>query len=183
MEDLWLSTLQFALGGLLLYLPLFWLLPAKTFRDTRRAVVMGASLFWPGFAATLVHLMWTSYYCFFYPNWMRWGIVFTAFFLYSIYAFACHWLSCRLPGQPLLWFCLLSGLLAANEHWIAWNFARLPEKVPMLQEMPLLPIMFFAFFEYEVYWAVALWFAWMLLKLTRMRHNKTQSPMILRSTQ
>jgi hypothetical protein len=69
----------------------------------------------------------------------------------------------------MLWFCLFTGLLAANEHYIAWTFARLPEKVPMLEGTPLGPIMLFAFFEYQVYWAIALWLAWLLIKLSQLR--------------
>jgi hypothetical protein len=149
--DLLGSTAGFGLAGALLYLPLFRLLPTPTFRTSRRAVVMGASLFWFGFAAILVNLAWGYYYRFFYSEWMKWGVGLIAFFLYSIYAFACHWLSCRLPGLPMLWFGLFTGLLAANEHYIAWTFARLPEKVPLVEGMPLLPTMLFAFFEYQVY--------------------------------
>jgi len=166
---LWRSTLWFGLAGVLLYLPLFWLLPAQTFRDSRRAVVMGASLFWLAFTAILVNLAWGSYYHFFYPEWMKWGTALIAFALYPIYGSACHWLSCRLPGQPVLWFCLFTSLLAANEHYIAWTFAHLPEKVPMLAGMPLIPTMIFAFFEYQVYWAVALWLGWILLRLSHIR--------------
>ncbi len=149
--DLWLRTVEFGVAGALLYLPLFWLFPARTFRIHRRAVVMGASLFWLGFTAGLVNMAWGYYYRYFYPAWMKWGTALIAFVLYSVYAFACHWLACRLPGRPMPWFCLFTGLLAPNEHFIAWHFARLPEKVPMLAGIPLLPIMFFAFFEYQVY--------------------------------
>ena len=166
-----LSTLWFGLAGVLLYLPLFRLLPTQTFRHSRTAMVMGASLFWLAFATVLVNLAWGYYYRFFYPPWMKWGAALIAFALYSTYAFACHWLSCRMPGLPMLWFCLFTGLLAANEHLIAWNLARLPEKVPMLARTPLLPIMLFAFFEYQVYWAIALWLGWLLLKLSQVRKD------------
>lgn len=164
-NDLWMSTLWFGLAGILLYLPLFRLLPAQSFRESRRAVVMGASLFWLAFTTVLVDLIWEYYYRFFYPGWMKWGAALIAFILYTVYAFACHWLACRLPAHPMIWFCLFTGLLAANEHFIAWNFARIPEKVSILAGMPLVPTMIFAFFEYQVYWAGALWLAWILLKL------------------
>jgi len=39
-SDLWLSTVWFGLAGILLYLPLFWLLPAQMFGNSRRAVVV-----------------------------------------------------------------------------------------------------------------------------------------------
>jgi hypothetical protein len=165
---LW-RTAWFGGAGVLLYLPLFHLLPAQTFRLSRHAVVMGASLVWFGFATILVNLAWGVYYRFFYPEWMKWGIGLIAFFLYSFYAFACHWLSCRMPGPPMLWFCLFTGFLAASEHYVAWNFAHLPEKVSMLTGMPLIPTMLFAFFEYQVYWAIALWLAWILIKLSHIR--------------
>lgn len=165
------STLWFGLAGAGLYLPLFRLLPTQTFHNSRRAVVMGASIFWLAFTAILVNLAWGYYYRFFYPEWMRWGTALIAFSLYPIYAFACHWLSCRLPGQPMPWFCLFTGLLAANEHYIAWTFARLPQNVPMLAGMQLVPTMIFAFFEYQVYWALALWVGWVLLKLSAIRRE------------
>ena len=167
--DLFLSTVWFGAAGVLLYLPLFWLLPAQTFRQSRRAVVMGASLFWLGFTTVLVNLAWSYYYRLFYPQWMKWGAALIAFALYPLYAFVCQLLACRLPGHPLVWFCLFTGLLAANEHYIAWNFVHLPEKVPMLEGMQLLPTMLFAFFEYQVYWAIALWLAWTLLRLCYIR--------------
>ena len=173
MASLWWSTLRFGGGGILLYLPRFRLLPTQTFRTNRRAVVMGASLFWLGFTAALVNLIWESYYHWFYPQWMNWGAALVAAVLYSIYAFACHWASCRLPGLPMLWFCLFTGLLAANEHYVAWTFARLPEKVPMLAGMHRAPTMLFAFFEYQVYWAIALWLSWILLILSQFRKEAT----------
>lgn len=163
------STVWFGLAGFLLYLPLFRLFPVHVFRASRRAVVMGASLFWFGFTAILVNLAWSYYYRLFYPQWMKWGAALIAFVLYPIFAYGCQWLACRLPGHPLLWFCLFTGLLAANEHFVAWSFARVPEKVPFLQGMHLLPTMLFAFFEYQVYWAMAIWIAWILLKLSARR--------------
>ena len=166
-------TAWFVLAGILLYLPLFWLLPAQTFRAHRRAVVMGTSLFWLGFTTVLVNLAWSYYYRYFYPAWMRWGVALIVLVLYSVYGFACHWIACRLPGHPMLWFCIFTGLLAANEHLIAWNFAHLPEKVPMLAGMPLIPIMIFAFFEYQVYWAGALWLGWVMLKIPQIRKATT----------
>jgi len=168
-SDLWWSTVRFGLAGLLLYGPLFWLFPAGIFRASRRAVIMGTSLFWFGFTMILVNWAWNFYYQYFYPEWMRWGTAFIACGIYCIYAFGCHWLACRLPGKPILWFILFTGLLAANEHFIAWDFFHLPEKIPMLAGMPLIPTMIFAFFEYQVYWAGAIWLAWILLRITRWR--------------
>lgn len=166
----WLaSTAWFALAGLALLLPLWWLLPAGTFRRSRRAIVMGASLFWPAFALVLTQVAWRGYYAFFYPAWMKWGTALIALVVYTVYALGMHWLASRLPGHPLIWFCLLAGVAAAGEHVAAWSLADLPNRVPFLRGTPLGWAMLFAFFEYQVYWAAALWLAWLLLRLAALR--------------
>ena len=168
----WLvSTVQFGLAGLALLLPLGWLWPRSQFRSSRRAVVMGASLFWPAFALVLLQTAWHGYYQFFYPPWMKWGAAVIALAVYSVDAFGVHWLASRLPGQPLAWFCLLVGILAAFEHLMAWVVVDLPNRVPSLRGTPLGVAMAFAFFEYQVYWAVALWLGWLLTRMAALRHT------------
>ena len=165
------STVLFGLTGLALLLPLGRQWPAPEFRQARRAVVMGASLFWPAFAFTLVQMTWRGYYEFFYPAWMKWGAAALALLIYPTYAFGAHWLAVRLPGYPLLWFCLMVGALAAGEHVLAWIFVDLPNRVPYLRGAPLPAVMLFAFFEYQVYWGVVLWLGWTLTYIARWRHK------------
>src|SRR5512145_501870 len=94
----WWKSAAFGLAGLALLLPLVWLLPAPMFRRSRRAVVMGASLFWPAFGVVLSQTMWDGYYRFFYPDWVKWAIPVLAFGVYPLLAFGYHWLASRLPG-------------------------------------------------------------------------------------
>jgi hypothetical protein len=161
-----------ALVGLILLLPLTRLFPSASFRAARRDIGMGAAIFWLGFAALLTRLTWTGYYQFFYPAWMKWGLLAIALIVFPGLAFAFHWLACRLPGPALAWFCLFAGLESVGEHTIAWYTADLPTRVPMLADAPLIPILVFAFFEYIVYWAIALWIAWLL---TRVKFYKKSS--------
>ena len=161
-----------AIIALVLLLPLARLFPSASFRLSRRAVVIGASIFWLGFALLLTRIAWAGYYQYFYPAWMQWGILPAAALVFSALAFAFHWLACRLPGHPLAWFCLFAGLQSVAEHAIAWYGAGLPARVPMLAGAPPFPIFVFAFFEYQVYWAVALWIAWLL---TRVKFNRKSS--------
>jgi len=156
---------SFGLFGLLLLFPLGRAWPADAFRKGRRAVVMGASIFWLGFTFVFEQAFWAGYYQFFYPEWMKWGILAVALIVFPAMAFAFHWLACRLPKHPLIWFCLLVGLEAVTEHIVAWYGTGLPDKVPYLTGLPLFPILVFAFFEYLVYWAIALWLAWFLTRL------------------
>ncbi len=163
------SAVSVGLLGLLLLFPLGLAWPADAFRKSRRAVVMGASLFWLGFTFVFVQAFWAGYYQFFYPGWMKWGILAVAFIVFPALAFVFHWLACRLPAHPLIWFCLLAGLEAVVEHVVAWYATDLPAKVPYLTSLPLFPVLVFAFFEYQVYWAVALWLAWALTRLALAR--------------
>jgi hypothetical protein len=163
------SAVQWGVAGAVLLLPLVWLWPAPQFRISRRAVMMGASLFWPAFAVCMLQLAWAGYYQFFYPAWMKWGVVIISFVVYPAYAGAAHWLVVRLPGHPLPWFCLAAGLLAAAEHVLAWGLVDLPNRVPYLRGAPLPAVMLFAFFEYQVYWGAALWLGWALIQVAHWR--------------
>ena len=124
--------------------------------------MIGAAVFWLGFAFLLTRTAWAGYYRFFYPAWMQWALLPVAVIIFSVLAFSFHWLACRLPGHPLVWFCLFGGLESIAEHAIAWHGLDLPARVPLLAGAPPFPIFFFAFFEYQVYWAIALWIAWLL---------------------
>jgi len=64
---------------------------------------------------------------------------------------------------------LFAGLLAALEHLAAFYLVDLLNQVPYLRGTRPGPVLLFAFFEYQVYWAAALWLAWLLLKLAALR--------------
>jgi hypothetical protein len=176
MEILMLTTslffkgaIGFGLLALFLLFPLGFVWPADVFRKGRRAVVLGASLFWFGFAFVFEQVFWAGYYRLFYPEWMKYGILAIAFFVFPMMAFAFHWFACRLPKHPLIWFCLLAGFESVTEHFVAWYGTGLPNKVPYLTGLPLFPVLVFAFFEYLAYWAIALWLAWLSTRLATSR--------------
>jgi len=172
------GAVGFGLFSLLLLFLLGLVWPADAFRFGRRAVVMGASLFWLGFTFVFEQVFWAGYYHFFYPDWMKWYILAISFIVFPIMAFTFHWLACRLPKHPLLWFSLLAGFESVIEHVIAWYGTGLPDRVPYLTGLSLLPILVFAFFEYLAYWVIALWLAWLL---TRLAISKEWSVRSLRS--
>ena len=168
----WLNcALVSLLLGTALLVPLGLVFPENRFRLSRGAVVGGAALFWPGFALVMIQTMWQSYYVYFYPFWMKWALLLIAAGFFPGMAFAFHWLACRLPGHPLGWFCLFAGLQSVAEHTIAW-MSGLAEKVPSLHGAPLIPVLTFAFFEYQIYWAIALWLAWVISKLRNRRKTE-----------
>jgi len=55
---------------------------------------------------------------------------------------------------------------------MAWVLVDLPNRVQFLQDTPLWVVLVFAFFEYQVYWGVALWLGWMLTRIAALRHSQ-----------
>ena len=117
---------------------------------------MGSSaVLWGIFAAAVLWGFWDIYYRYFFPGWMRWFPPFMAM-LYGAIGLALWWLALRLPGNPVLNFCLLGGLEAIPEHLWGIYGLRILERVPMLQGLSPTSVLVFAIPEYVLYWGVIL---------------------------
>jgi hypothetical protein len=91
--------------------------------------------------------------------------------VYPLAALLFRWIALRLPGNPVLWFCLLGGLESIAEHAVAiyrLNILR----IPILRGSTAAAIFLFAFFEYVVYWGAALWLSLLVDRLwDALRHG------------
>lgn len=65
----------------------------------------------------------------------------------------------------MLWFVVLGGVEGIAEHVFGIYGLCILEKVPWLQGLALLPVLFFSFFEYVLYWTLVAWLALGLNKL------------------
>jgi hypothetical protein len=75
--------------------------------------------------------------------------------LYFLLGLLLRWAALRLPGNPIISFCLLGGLESVPEHAIAiYRFHIL--QIPFLQDTTAAAIFILAYFEYVVYWSLAL---------------------------
>ena len=120
-----------------------------------QAVGVGSALFWSVFAGILMWLAWATYYRYYAPSWDRIIGPLAAFVLYFLLGLVLRWAALHLPGNPILTFCLLGGLEALPEHAVAiYRFHIL--QIPLLQGSTAASIFIFAFFEYVVYWSLAL---------------------------
>ncbi len=151
-EQMWISVLFLTL----LDVAFIWLLNRRIkptrFRDLKWALVITSAVFWGAFALVLVQVFWDTYYQYFFPFWYRTGgILLYAPSLYAFFALAFHWLAGRLPGNPIVTFCLLSGIESLIEHlWGVYGLGILD--IPLLQEVSLTSIVFLAIPEYIFYW-------------------------------
>jgi len=158
-EQLWVDALIMVLIDTALIVFLTWRIKRHRFRELRWILVGTASIFWSVFGLLLVSIFWDTYYQYFYPGWLRsGGILLFMPILYGGLAFVFHWLSLRLPGNPILSFCLLGGLHSVLEHlWGIYGLKIL--EIPMLQGVDPTPILAFAFPEYIFYWSIVISFA------------------------
>jgi hypothetical protein len=155
-EQLWMSGFVIALVDVIFVLLLTWRVKSSRFRELKWTLVGTAAIFWGAFATVLVVVFWDTYYHYFFPGWLRsGGILLYAPTLYGAFALTFHWLALRLPGNPIVNFCLLSGLESLLEHlWGIYGLKIL--RVPILQEASPESILAVAFPEYILYWCIVI---------------------------
>ena len=155
-EQFWMSGIFMGIVDLVFILLLLWRIKSSRFRELRWTLVATAAVFWSLFGVVLVWVFWESYYQYFYPGWFRLGgILIFVPVLYGLFAFAFHWLAMRLPGNPLITFCLLAGIESVLEHLGGIVGLKILE-VSLLQEASPASILFFSFPEYVFYWCVVI---------------------------
>lgn len=129
--------------------------PAQFRRLSWRAVGIGSAIFWSILAGVMIWYAWDFYYQYYAPSWDRIVAPAGAIVLYCILGLLLRWAALRLPGNPVVSFCLLGGLESVPEHAIAiYRFHIL--QIPLLQDTSAVSIFIFAFFEYIVFWSLAL---------------------------
>lgn len=147
----------FAAGAALLLLSLLaWRVTPAAFRSLSwKSVGAASALFWGALAAVLLTYAWEFYYSQFAPSWYRFAAPLGAIALYALLGVGIRWAALRLPGHPVVWFCLLGGLESIPEHAIGiYRFDIL--QIPALQGSTAEAVFLFAFFEYVLYWSLAL---------------------------
>ncbi len=143
-----------------------------------QAVGIGSALFWSVFAGIMLWYAWDFYYRYYAPSWDRIVAPLGAIVFYFLLGLLLRWAAVRLPGNPTVSFCLLGGLESIPEHAIGiYRFHIL--QIPLLQNTSAASIFIFAFFEYIVFWSLALCLAIAvdrLLSHIRKRTAQTQEP-------
>lgn len=163
-QDIWFSTLIFAILDLIVLVPLVFLFTGDEFFASRNALVISTALFWGVLATVAIFGFWELYYQYIFPAWMRWLAPFDAL-IYALIGFGLWWFATRLPGSYVLWFVILGGVEGIAEHLLGIYGLRVLEKVPWLQGITTFPVIVFSFFEYIFYWSIVAWLAFIGLKI------------------
>jgi hypothetical protein len=155
-EQLWTDSVIMALVDVIFVLLLAWRIKPARFRQLKWTLVGTAAISWSIFGIVLVLVFWGTYYHYFFPSWFRSGgiLVFVPI-LYGLFALVFYWLALRVPGNPILNFCLLAGLEGVLEH--LWGIVGLKIlDFPLLQETSPAAILAFSFPEYIFYWCIVI---------------------------
>ncbi len=149
------TPIFFVLAIILVGLLVWRVKPAQFRMLSWQAFGGGSAVFWGVFAGVMMLLAWDSYYRYYAPAWDRIAGPLAAILLYFLLGLMLRWAALKLPGNPIVTFCLLGGLESVPEHALAiYRFHIL--QIPMLQDATAASIFIFAFFEYVVYWSIAL---------------------------
>lgn len=149
----WRSALVTGAVDVVWVLALTRLVKRSRFHQLRWVLALSAALFWSALGLVLVELFWQGFYEHFQPDWMRaGGILLVTVPMGLSLALLFHWLAERLPGHPMLTFCLLGGLQGLIEHlWGVYGLKIM--SIPILQGVEPLSVLAFALPEYMLYWS------------------------------
>lgn len=152
---------------------LAWRVKPLTFPSLRwQSVGIASALIWSLLAAILLTWAWDFYYELFMPSWYRLVAPLGAILLYSCLGLAMRWAALKLPGNPVVTFCLLGGLASIPEHAVGiYRFDIL--QIPILQGSTAGWIFLFVFFEYVIFWGITMLLAIGLDKLFKVRQFVT----------
>ena len=157
-EMLWWSALVTALIDVGLVLFLARRTGRSRFRQLHWPIVLASGIFWMSLGLFYFATTWTSFYARFLPDPANRSPARFLFelLLYPALGLAMWWLAARLPGNPVVTYCLLGGLEALPEH--LWGIYRLGmlDKVPFLREASPISVLAFAVPEYALYWGSVL---------------------------
>ncbi|MFQ6100399.1 MAG: hypothetical protein ACE5OS_04100 [Anaerolineae bacterium] len=128
----WASTLIVALIDVGSVLLLAWRVRPARFRQLTWVLAGASAILWGISATALPWGLWDLYYCHFYPGWACWLAPLDAL-LYGALGLALWWLALRLPGNPVVNFCLLGGLESVPEHLLGIYGLGILDKAPLLE--------------------------------------------------
>ena len=155
-EVLWRGTLIFAVVDTLYVAVLTRQIKAETFRQIKWPLVITTGIFWLLLLLTLMSwLFWEPVYHYVFPAWARWFIPPVYGLLFAATGYLFWWLASRLPGNPIVYWCLLGGLWGMITH--SWAIYRgILDKVPMLQGASPIATVVLPIFEFAFYYCVIL---------------------------
>ncbi len=154
-EMLWKAALIFALIDIVFISVLAKFVKPDDLKKMKwRLVVVMFCYFFFLFGLIMSYIYWDSVYSYVFPLWFRWIIPPSYGLLFALIGLLFWWLAFRLPGNPVVNFCLLGGLWGIATHVLA--ILRGILETPMLLGSSPMAALTIATFEFIFYWCVCL---------------------------
>ena len=155
-QILWEGALIFALLDAVFVSVLAIKVKPEIFRQCKWELVITTGIFWFLLLGIMMSwLFWEPVYHYLFPAWARWLIPPAYGVLFAGMGLLFWWLSLRLRGNPIIYWCILGGLWGMITH--IWAIYRgLLDKPPMLQGASPLATAIMPIFEFIFYYCVIL---------------------------
>ena len=162
-ELYWASALVAALIDMGFVSLLAWRIQTEQFRQLKWALMGAGVIFWSTLWAYVLWICcWDWCYSHIFAGWARWLLPPSYGLMYGASGLALWWLALRLPGNPVVSFCLLGGLVSLPGHLRAIYGFRMLERVPILQGVSPSSALVFGVFEFILYWSIIMVIALLL---------------------
>jgi hypothetical protein len=155
-QILWEGALIFAPIDIVFVLILRRKIQTEMFRQFKWELVITTGIFWfLLFGILMSWIFWEPVYHYVFPSWARWLIPPAYGLLFAALGYLYWWLALRLPGNPVITWCLLGGLCGMATH--IWAVYRgILDKPPMLQGASPIATVIMPIFEFAFYYCVIL---------------------------
>jgi hypothetical protein len=152
-EILWKAAIIFALIDVIFVGFLARKVKSSKFYQIKWKLVITTSLFWFMIWILMSSLFWDSVYQYVFPSWARWLIPPFYGMMFGAIGLLFWWLAIRLPGNKVLNFCVLGGLLGMITH--IWAIEQgILNKPPMLIGASPIAATILPVFEFIFYWCI-----------------------------
>lgn len=154
-EMLWQAAVIFGLVDAVFVAILVKRINREQFRGLRTVLAITSGVFWFLVWILMSVFFWVPVYHYVFPEWARWLIPCVYGPLFGLLALLFWNLALRIPGNPVVNFCILGGLWGMATH--IWAIYRgLLEGPPMLRGADPVAIAVMPVFEFIFYWCLIL---------------------------
>jgi len=165
-EILWQGALIFASIDVIFVSVWVWKIKPDRFHRFKWSLVITTIFFWFLIWMMMSSFFWEPVYHYVFPGWARWIVPPVYGILFGAISLLFWWLALRIPGNAVLNFIILGGLLGMLTH--IWAISRgILDKPPMLKGASPIAASIMPIFEFIFYWCIIFGITLILDKVLR----------------
>lgn len=151
----WISALILIFFDSAIVLVLTRMIKPSRFSQIQWEIVIATAVFFSSLWSFVLTWGWSWFYSYIFPTWIP-PLAPTFGLVYAVIGYAMYRLAKYLPGNPVVYFCVLGGVEGFITHlWVVFGIGVI-EKVPMMHGVSQASVLIFATFEKTFYWSIIL---------------------------